>query len=346
MEKFVCVRLVQGNSLDLELFQFDYDMSFAVFFLTAEKKILGRYGTRSAKPKEADRDISLEGLREAMELALRLNDSAAQERFATGLAAKRGAVPKRSTPQEYPSLKKFKPELDYQGKLAQSCIHCHQIADAQRLEFRGLGKPIPDKLLFPWPNPNLTGMHFRKDRAATISRVEPGSPAAAAGLRAGEQISFFGGQPILSVADVQWVLHGAGDEDSIQIRVKRAGAWVDLELELRPGWRRRSDISWRTSSWELRRMGSGGMLLERDPDANRGKLALRAKHVGQYGEHAVAKRAGVIKGDLLIEFDGRSDDWTESQLFAYAMQHRKPGELVPIKIKRGGKVLEMKIKMQ
>ncbi len=346
MEKFVCVRLVQANSLDLGLFQFDYDMSFAVFFLTADKTILGRYGTRSAKPKEADKDISLDGLREAMKAALSLNSGSAREKYGDGLAAKRGAQPDKATPQAYPSLTKFKPELDYQGKPAQSCIHCHQIADAQRLEFRDKGKPIPDRVMFPWPSPRVIGIDFRKDERATIARVEPGSPAAKAGLRAGEQISFLDGQPIISVADVQWVLHGAGNSASIKVRVKRAGKWVELKLELPEGWRRESDISWRTSSWELRRMGAGGMLLERDAGGNPGKLSLRAKHVGQYGDHAVAKRAGVVKGDLLVEFDGHSEDWTESQLFTYAMQKRKRGDVVPIKVKRGSKILEMKIKLQ
>ncbi|MFT5410714.1 MAG: serine protease Do [Verrucomicrobiales bacterium] len=346
MEKFVCVRLVQANSLDLGLFQFDYDMSFAAFFLTADKTILGRYGTRSAKPKEADKDISLEGLRGAMQAALALNTDANRQKYAEGLAAKRGAQPDKATPQDFPSLTKFKPKLDYQGKLAQSCIHCHQIADAQRLEFRNVGKPIPDKVLFPWPNPSIVGIEFRKDQRATVARVAAGSAAAQAGLRAGDQISLLDGQPIVSVADVQWVLHEAGDAASIKVGVNRGSQIIGLKLELHKGWRRESDISWRTSSWELRRMAAGGMLLVREAGANPGKLSLRTKHVGQYGEHAVAKRAGVVNGDLLIEFDGHSDDWTESQLFTYAMQKRKRGDVVPIKVKRGSNILEMKIEMQ
>jgi predicted metalloprotease with PDZ domain len=93
-------------------------------------------------------------------------------------------------------------------------------------------------------------------------------------------------------------------------------------------------------------MGAGGMLLEREPAANPGKLSLRAKHVGQYGEHAVAKQAGVLKGDLLVEFDGIDKDWTESQLLTYSMQEHRRGEIVPIKVRRGDEILEMRIKMQ
>src|SRR5689334_3415769 len=36
MDKFVCVRIVQGNGLDLALFQYDYDMSFAAQFMNAD----------------------------------------------------------------------------------------------------------------------------------------------------------------------------------------------------------------------------------------------------------------------------------------------------------------------
>ena len=49
LKKFVCVRVIQGNSLDLELFQFDYDLTFAAFFMNADRTIYGRYGTRSSQ---------------------------------------------------------------------------------------------------------------------------------------------------------------------------------------------------------------------------------------------------------------------------------------------------------
>ncbi len=47
LEKFVCVRIVSTNGLDLSLFQFDTDQSFAVFMLNADRTIYGRFGTRS-----------------------------------------------------------------------------------------------------------------------------------------------------------------------------------------------------------------------------------------------------------------------------------------------------------
>jgi hypothetical protein len=49
MKQFVCVRIVQANALDLALFQFDFDLTFAAFFMNADKTIYGRYGTRSSQ---------------------------------------------------------------------------------------------------------------------------------------------------------------------------------------------------------------------------------------------------------------------------------------------------------
>ncbi|HEX2473349.1 MAG TPA: thioredoxin family protein, partial [Lacipirellulaceae bacterium] len=47
LDKYVCVRVVQANGMDLQLFQFDYDQSFAAFIMNGDKSIYGRYGTRS-----------------------------------------------------------------------------------------------------------------------------------------------------------------------------------------------------------------------------------------------------------------------------------------------------------
>src|SRR5690349_10089446 len=71
LDKFVCVRIVQANAIDLSRFQHDFDLSFAAYFLNPDGTIYGRFGTRSDRPEEED--ISLEGLREAMQGALRIH---------------------------------------------------------------------------------------------------------------------------------------------------------------------------------------------------------------------------------------------------------------------------------
>ena len=100
-------------------------------------------------------------------------------------------------------------------------------------------------------------------------------------------------------------------------------------------------------------MATGGMLLasasaEQRQRANipDGSMALVAKHVGQYNEHAAAKRAGFQQGDLLIEFDGRRDLLRESDLFRHALTQRKVGDKVSVTILREGQKKSLTLPMQ
>src|SRR5215813_6927911 len=61
LAQFVRVRIVSTNGLDLSLFQFDTDQSFAVFLFAPDGTILGRFGTRSHRTIWTD-DVSVDGL--------------------------------------------------------------------------------------------------------------------------------------------------------------------------------------------------------------------------------------------------------------------------------------------
>jgi serine protease Do len=125
MDRFVCVRLVHANGLDLSLFQYDYDQSFVAFFLNADKTIYGRFGTRSHQT-ESHRDVSVEGFAKALSGALALHADYPANR--DQLKGKRGSDAAVATPEQFPSLRgKYGASLDYEGKVAQSCIHCHQV---------------------------------------------------------------------------------------------------------------------------------------------------------------------------------------------------------------------------
>ncbi|MDP6556050.1 MAG: Trx7/PDZ domain-containing (seleno)protein, partial [Pirellulaceae bacterium] len=334
---------------DLSLFQFDWELTFAVFLMNADKTIYGRYGTRSSQ-QEATRDISLEGFRKSLEAALQIHQRYPALR--PSLLAKTGARPTIAVPEEYPTLSRFKATLDYQGAVAKSCMHCHQIHDAQREVLRAAKKPIPDSILYPWPHPNVVGLSLDPKQRATVTRVAPGSAADQAGFRPGDELLRASGQPLLSAADFQWVLHNATEAARIETVVRRGGGVIPLQLTLSDGWRR-GDISWRTSTWDLRRMALGGLFLESVSDDDRAaakidktELALRVKHAGMYGAHAVAHRAGFKKGDIIVTFDGRTDAMTESQLLAYVLQKTTPGQQLPVKVSRNGKRIDLKLKMQ
>jgi serine protease Do len=345
------VRLVKANGLDLTLFQFDYDLTIAAFFMNADKTIYGRYGTRSSV-KEATRDISVAGLAASMLAALSLHQEYPGNR--KNLEGKQPVATKFKTPDDFPSLRgKFNESLDYEGAVTKSCMHCHQVRDAERQMYRDAGEPMPDQLLFPNPSPSVVGLEFDPSRRATVIDIIQGSPADAAGFQPSDEIISLDGQSIISLADTQWVLHNAAASDTIEVVVKRGNKRLSLTLTLADGWRRQSDISWRASSWPLRRMGTGGLLFEaasanqrREAGVGDDSLALVVKHVGQYGAHAAAKRAGFKKGDLVVSFDGQDDRLSTSQLLAYAAQNTKAGQQIPVVVVRDGMRRTLRLPMQ
>ncbi len=352
LEKFTRVRLVSANGLDLSLFQFDTDQSFAAFLMNADGTIYGRYGTRSHRTSWSD-DVSVEGLAKALQGALDLH--AGYPKNQALLAGRKGAAPPFATPEQYPLLKgKYTSEIDFKGKVVASCIHCHQIGDAQRQWLREKKEPIPESVLFPYPHPKSVGLILDPREKATLKELEENSPADKSGFKRGDAITLLGGQPLLSIADVQWVLHGASaDGAELKAEVLRDGKVASLTLSLPKGWRQRDDISWRASSWGLRRMGTGGMLLEALSPEERvkakipdGAMALRAKHVGQFGPHAAAQKAGFRKDDVLVGFDGRDDLLRESDLLRHALTERRIGDTVAVQVLRDGKRLKLTLPMQ
>lgn len=351
MDEFVCVRLIHANGLDLSLFQYDYDQSFAAFMMNADKTIYGRYGTRSHQ-HESENDVAVEGLARALEGALALHKQYPANKAT--LAAKHGPPAVLPVPEEFPMLKgKFGPKLDYQGNVVKSCIHCHQVGEAMRRFYREQDKPIPETVLYPYPHPKILGLILDPKQKAVVREVTLSSSADKDGFRPGDEIVSLAGQPLLSIADVQWVLHQAGDSGKLTAGVLRDGKTVNLSLTLAPGWRRTGDISWRATSWDLRRMAFGGMLLEdltvderKERGIEAGKFALRAKHVGQYGDHAAAKNAGFRKDDILVEFNGKTDPLNESQLMAQLINTKRPGDKIPVTVLREGKRVELMMPIQ
>ena len=76
-DNFVRVRLTRIDGEDLNLFEFDYDLTFMVFFLNAEEQVYARYGGRDAK--DADNRLSLAGLRYTMQSVLQMHQREQKE---------------------------------------------------------------------------------------------------------------------------------------------------------------------------------------------------------------------------------------------------------------------------
>ena len=350
MEQFVCVRMIQANGMDLSWFQFDYDQTLAVFFMNADKTIYGRYGTRSSE-KESTREMSLAGLRKTMAAVLDLHQGYPANK--SSLAGKQGVAPRFKAPEQYPNLKKYKSTIATEGRIVPTCIHCHSVRDSENLVYRNALQPVPKEDLFAYPLPDVVGMRLDPLERAKIKEVLPGSATAQAGFKAGDEILMLDKQPILSTADVQWALQHAKVPGTLAAEVQRGGGRQTVNLALAANWRDKMDFAWRATTWDFRRMVTGGVYMEEATDEERAKakldkssMALRAQHVGEYGEHAAAKKAGVKGDDIIVEWDGLTGRMTESELITQTLQKRMKGDKIPITVVRGEQRLKFEIPMQ
>jgi len=350
LDLFVCVRLINANTIDLARFQFDYDLSFTTMFFNGDGTVYGRYGSWMHQVDPEARETI--GYRRALEGALAIHRGYPQNR--DSLAGKQGNPTPFRTPVEIPALaKKYGRELNWGGNVVQSCVHCHQVGEAFRAYYRDRGDAVPEERIYPMPAPETIGLTLAPDHAATVVSVTPGSAAAEAGFQAGDSIAFFGGQPLISVADFAWALHGAPAEGVVRGVVQRDGLVVPVTLPLSPGWRTKSDISRRVGTWSMRAMALGGMVLTDLDDAARTErgigregLALFVKGLGNYGQHGTAKKAGFLKDDVIVALDGISARTTEGDVIGRLLQKRRAGEVIDVTVRRGAERLSLKLPMQ
>jgi hypothetical protein len=350
LDQFICVRVINANALDLSLFQFDFDLSFSTMFFNGDGTVYGRFGSWTHQKNSQDRTTA--GFKRALETALAIHRGYPANKSA--LAGKQGTPSAYKTPVDIPGLSgKYTPDLNWNGKVVPSCIHCHQIGDGLRMTFRKKKETVPVDLIYPMPAPETIGMTLAPDQAARVESVAVDSAAAKAGFEPGDNIVSLAGQPLVSVADMSWILHRSPESGSLAAVVKRGSGEKSLNLTLPSGWRTKSDISRRVGTWEMRAMACGGLLMEDLKDEERSQrglgnneMALLVKHVGEYGKHAAAKKAGFQKNDILVAIDGASARVTESELIGRLLQKHSPGAQVKATVLRGQERVDLTLPMQ
>jgi hypothetical protein len=338
--KFVCVRIIQTNRLDLDLFQYDFDMSWAAMFMNADRTIYGRYGSRDASGPQSDGLLSVAAFRKAAERALALHAGYPANKAA--LAAKTGPKPAYSTPTQIPGLT----ERPTAATVRQECIHCHMVKEyALRAKWEA-GKLTVDDL-FVFPQPTNLGLTMELDDGLVVKSVAAGSAAIEAGILPGDGLVSLSGQPLISLADIQWALNGAPNEGKLAASVRRSGKLLDMSIPLRKDWKT-SDIGWRASSWYGLRQGLKTEPLSADEKTARGlsadRLALVVKNL--FGKSATKlPEAGVKKDDIIIAVDGQTKAMTESEFLVQLRLNHGPKDSVKLTILRGSEQQELTVPM-
>ena len=329
-KKFVCVRVIQTKGLDLQLFTYDYDMSWAAMFLTADGAVLGRYGTRNSTGPGSDNLLSVSGFRKAAERALAVHANYPANK--AELAGKLAKSADYARPEETPGL------TDRKGveTTRRNCIHCHMVREFA-LRAKWEEGQLSKSDLFVLPMPQRAGLTLDIDDGLVVKEVAADSAAAAAGIAAGDELVSISGQPLISTADVQWALHIAPVEATLPVTLKRAGKSFEKQLKLSGDWKE-SDIGWRASSWYGLRQG---VKFDPLPAAEREKFGLAADQLGLvikglYGKGGPKlQQAGFKVGDVIVAVDGKNDALTESQFLAKLRLNYGPKDTVKLTVQRG-----------
>ena len=329
------------NGIDLNQFQFDYDQTWAVIFLRHDGTVLARYGTRG--DRDGMKYNSLEGFTATIKAVLEADRNWRPE-LQQQYADKVGPRVRHAVADKIPSQTISKIlARDKNGE--QSCIHCHNVYDGLREDAISQDTYDPAKR-FKYPLPENIGLVVDKVSGYEIMDVIAGSAAAKAGLKAGQRILRMNGQPIHSLADIQFVLHHAGESDVVGVEVlgpdtdSKATANVSLET----GWRI-GDIGWRASMYGM--PPKPGLWVQAASDQEKANLGIAkdklALHVrGIFG--ADVRRAGLKKGDVIVQFGHETNHHTEGDFHAHLrLNYYTPNAQLPLKLIRDGESIELTV---
>lgn len=292
-------------------------------FLNADRTIYGRYGTRAGGRNNADTHISVASFKKAMQRAL-----VTHERYPANkqqLAAYAGPAAEFATPEKIPTQR------------AHDCIHCHQIRDSL-LRHKWEQRQLKATDLFVYPLPEQIGLKMDPEDCLVVNRVDDDSPAAKAGLQAGDRIVRINGSPLLSQADIQWLLDRSASETQLAVTYQRGGRTGETTVALSGDWKV-ADLSWRESSWLALRHAVRFEPLSRDKkqQLNIARDAMAFEITAMYGSGPEPlRRAGVRIGDVLVGINDRTDLLTETMFLVYLRLKYAPGDKIPLTIVRSG----------
>jgi len=320
--EFVLVRLLRIAGADLNLFEFDYDLTWAGFLMNAEEKVYGRYGSRDASGP--DGRLSLAGLRLAMERALD-----AHRRDPKAKPPRRLSEP--LLVENYPAA---------QRRRRQECIHCHQVYEFRRDQLQSQGKWRKDQI-WVYPLPENVGLTLNVDRGNHVRSVAPASAADRTGVRAGDVLQSVNGFQVASIADVQFGLHRALPDGTIPITWLREGKTITGALDVKPEWRR-TNITWRPSLLDI--LPSLGLFGEDLTGEEKKALGLTEKRLAFRQEKRVPKdlrMAGVQAGDIILGIDNQLLEMTMEGFLGHVRRNYLVGEEVTLNLVRNGQGIDV-----
>ena len=148
--------------------------------------------------------------------------------------------------------------------------------------------------------------------------VRQGSPAAASGFKEGDLLERLGGLLVRTRSRYMGILGTYPAGDTVVAEVLRAGEKLTLKAVLVAGGKAHLGLIPRAIESDVAGVGVGSVV-----------------------RSSPAQRAGIKEGDIVTMFDGQSV--TSTTELKSAMNQRRPGDTVVLKLSRAGEVLELKV---
>lgn len=339
-KRYVCVKVLDMSRVDLNDYRFDYDLTFAALLMHGDGTVFHRYGGRDERPPTDWND--LDGLTALMRATLEEHASHRPVQGAAPEAEQRDA-------RYVVDLPPLRRKLQTNPQLRANCVHCHTVHETlHRVAVDA--DAVDDDTAWVYPPPARLGLTLDTADQARLAAVAEDSPAAAAGLRAGDRLLSVGVQPrVLTIADLSFALHEASpDAHPLRLTWQRGDEVLTGALDLPDGWKHGTvaEYAWRPYKWGLSPApGFGGQFLERDelrrldlsPDAR----AFRVTYIVTWGDKAhrgrTVARAGLRNGDIVLRYAGRDDFASMDEFHAWVRLTRRAGEEVEVVYLRDGR---------
>jgi serine protease Do len=211
---------------------------------------------------------------------------------------------------------------------------------------------------------DVAKLKLGEERGAVVEDVTEGGPADKAGVKEGDVIVRYQGQPVESVAQLVRLVRETPAGRKVAVEVSREGAAHKLQATLDE---RRSD--WKVGELELPEMpdvsrmfeGARGMKLhdlawrfDRGPRklgieyqeiegqlARYFKLEERGILVTEVDEDGPAAKAGLKVGDVILEVDGRAVQDAED--LRREVRKLDPGQEAALTVQRDGRAMDLKL---
>lgn len=323
------------TGVDLSVYRFDYDLTFAALLMHPDGTIYHTLGGRDAS--NAMSQLSMPSF-------VRVLRETLEDHRAYSKSPKPPTLAKRVTAEDWKRKAKNRGTPD--------CFHCHMVYDWQR-EAAKRKRTWKTRHAFRWPDPVQVGLELEDQNR--VASVMAGSPAAKAGLKKGDVVVGAGPHKVRTFGDISRALEETPDKatgfDMKWMRGKDADA---ATLKLGKDWRvpTARAFAWRNSMWGMSPQPGFGMRPPTNAQlAASGlparKWAMRVQYLVTWGPNAYlgrnAHKAGLRKGDIIYSIDGKSDFDTKNDLHfqSWFRFNHKPGDKVKIELIRRGKRIKI-----